>query len=174
MHPLEAYLARLHEIRDTERGTFEFSYRAALENLLNAAGGTLDPAVQGAACMDDRRKRLGMSRALVASRSGVSLPTVTRILTGKETAPSLPKVQAIAAALGVSLHAGAVVRVEEDLDAEEFRRRQALAKARRLVRIVQGTMGLESQAVDARTLHEMIERTTKDLLAGPRRRLWED
>ena len=43
MHVLEAYLNRLHEIRDTRRGTSELSYRAALENLLNAVGGQLDP-----------------------------------------------------------------------------------------------------------------------------------
>jgi hypothetical protein len=38
MHVLETYLARLHEIRSTERGTPELSYRAAMENLLNAVG----------------------------------------------------------------------------------------------------------------------------------------
>jgi hypothetical protein len=36
LHPLETYLTRLGEIRATERGTPELSYRAALENLLNA------------------------------------------------------------------------------------------------------------------------------------------
>jgi hypothetical protein len=35
MHVLETYLARLHEIRSTERGTPELSSRAAMENLLN-------------------------------------------------------------------------------------------------------------------------------------------
>lgn len=53
MHPLETYLSRLHEIRDTERGTPELSYRAALENLLNAVGGELDPAVQATAELAD-------------------------------------------------------------------------------------------------------------------------
>jgi len=43
---LETYLDRLHEVRATRRGTPELSYRAALENLLNAVGATLDPAVQ--------------------------------------------------------------------------------------------------------------------------------
>jgi transcriptional regulator with XRE-family HTH domain len=132
------------------------------------------PAHFGYTALDDRRRRLGMSRAIVARRSGVSLPTVTRILTGKEAAPSLPNVQAIAAALGVCLRVGAEVRIAEDLDAEEFRRRQAFAKARRLVRMVQGTMGLESQAVDLRAVDEMTERTVRDLLAGAKRRLWED
>ena len=34
MHVLKTYLARLHEIRATERGTPELSYRSALENVL--------------------------------------------------------------------------------------------------------------------------------------------
>jgi hypothetical protein len=42
LHPLETYLARLGEIRATERGTPELSYRAALENLLNAVDGALN------------------------------------------------------------------------------------------------------------------------------------
>ena len=53
MHVLEAYLTRLHEIRDTRRGTPELSYRAALENLLNAVGGQLDPTVQATAELAD-------------------------------------------------------------------------------------------------------------------------
>jgi hypothetical protein len=53
MRPLETYLNRLHEIHDTERGTPELSYRAALENLLNAVGGELDPPVQATAELAD-------------------------------------------------------------------------------------------------------------------------
>lgn len=53
MHSLETYLRRLHEIRSTERGTPELSYRAALENLLNAVGGALSPAVQATAELAD-------------------------------------------------------------------------------------------------------------------------
>ena len=53
MHVLETYLARLHEIRATERGTPELSYRSALENLLNAVGSGLDPAVQATAELAD-------------------------------------------------------------------------------------------------------------------------
>lgn len=40
------YLQRLHEIHATKRQTPELSYRGALENLLNAIGRELDPAVQ--------------------------------------------------------------------------------------------------------------------------------
>ena len=53
MHPLETYLRRLHEIRSTERGTPELSYRAALENLLNAVGSGLNPGVQATAELAD-------------------------------------------------------------------------------------------------------------------------
>jgi hypothetical protein len=53
MHVLETYLARLHQIRATERGTPELSYRAALENLLNAVGRGLDPAVHATAELAD-------------------------------------------------------------------------------------------------------------------------
>jgi hypothetical protein len=53
MHVLEAYLNRLHEIRNTGRGTPELSYRAALENLLNAVGGSLDPVLQATAELAD-------------------------------------------------------------------------------------------------------------------------
>jgi hypothetical protein len=53
MHVLETYLARLHEVRATERGTPELSYRAALENLLKAVGSGLDRAVQATAELGD-------------------------------------------------------------------------------------------------------------------------
>lgn len=53
MHVLEIYLHRLHEIRSTERGTPELSYRAALENLLNEVGSTLSPGVQATAELAD-------------------------------------------------------------------------------------------------------------------------
>ena len=53
MHVLETYFSRLQEIRSTERGTPELSYRAALENLLNSVGSLLDPAVQATAELAD-------------------------------------------------------------------------------------------------------------------------
>ena len=53
MHPLETYLDRLREIRASKRGTPELSYRAALENLLNAVAEDLDPVVQATAELAD-------------------------------------------------------------------------------------------------------------------------
>jgi hypothetical protein len=46
LHPVEAYLDRLHEVHRGRRGVPELSYRAALENLLNAIGKDLDPPVE--------------------------------------------------------------------------------------------------------------------------------
>jgi hypothetical protein len=46
LQPLEAYVDRSHEIRGSKRGTPELSYRAALENLLNAIGADLEPCTR--------------------------------------------------------------------------------------------------------------------------------
>jgi len=40
------------------------------------------------------------------------------------------------------------------------------------VKMVQGTSALESQGVDEQHLQRMIQRTVRDLLNGPRRKLW--
>jgi hypothetical protein len=53
LHPVETYLDRLQEVRATRRATAELSYRAALENLLNAVGASLDPVVQATAELTD-------------------------------------------------------------------------------------------------------------------------
>jgi hypothetical protein len=53
MHPLLRYLGHLQRVRNTERGTPELSYRAALENLLNAVGDDLEPAVHTTAEIAD-------------------------------------------------------------------------------------------------------------------------
>lgn len=114
-----------------------------------------------------RREALGMSHAALASRSGVSEPTVKRILGGQLGAASFANVIAIAEALGVSF--GLV-----ETDADEFRRQQARRKAEDVARLVQGTSALESQAVDGDTYRRIVERSYHALLAGSKRRLWSD
>lgn len=118
--------------------------------------------------LEFRRHQLGMNKSTVAKRSGVSIPTVDRILSGREKNPRFSNVQAIAAALGIEL------RLHETQSAQEFRKVQATAKAQRLVRMVQGTMGLEAQGVDSETLEGMIDQATCELLAGSARKLWDD
>src|SRR5262245_46621021 len=84
------------------------------------------------------RLRLGMSYSVLASRSGISEPTVKRVLGGRIAEASFANVVAIAEALGVSLGI-------EEADPDEICRQQARRKAERVARLVQGTSALESQ-----------------------------
>lgn len=108
-----------------------------------------------------------MSYSVVAARSGVSEPTVKRILGGHLAEASFANVAAIAQALGASLGI-----VESDVD--ELCRQQARRKAEQIARLVQGTSALESQAVDAASYHQLVERSYHELMAGSRRRLWSE
>src|SRR5262249_34582179 len=74
VNALAAYLDRLHEIHATKRGTPELSYRAALENLLNAVGDALDPAVRATAELADTgngRPDFGLTEAKSRNLRGV-------------------------------------------------------------------------------------------------------
>jgi transcriptional regulator with XRE-family HTH domain len=120
----------------------------------------------GSDFLEQRRKSLGMSRAVVSQRSSVSLSTVNRVLSGDVDGTSVGKVRAIADALGVALH------MQEQVDPVTFQEREAEKKARRLVGMVQSTMGLESQGVGCQEQDLMVRRTLHELMAGSRRRLW--
>jgi hypothetical protein len=109
-----------------------------------------------------------MPVSALSLRSGVPVPTVNRILRGGVERASFANVSAIALALGMPVTFG-------DGDAAEidaFARRQARTKAEWVVRQVQGTSALESQAVDPVAYERMVEDTTNELLRGSRRRLW--
>jgi DNA-binding phage protein len=118
------------------------------------------------ALLEERRNALGLSCAILAERVGLSLRTVQRALSGKEADPGFSTISAIADALGLSL------KLESQLDIAGLRRLQAERKADEIVAMVQGTSGLEAQAVSSRTLRELRERTITELLAGSNRRLW--
>lgn len=111
------------------------------------------------------RVSLGMSCALVAARSGLTVPTVKRILGGQADTASFASVVAIAEALGASL------RIDE-IDIEELCRQQARHKADKIARLVQGTSALAGRAVDAAAYNRLVERSFHDLLTGSMRRLW--
>jgi len=117
--------------------------------------------------LERRRRDLGMSLMAIAHRSGVSLPTVRRILRGRLAEASFVNVAKVSEALGAPIGLA-------ETDINEFRRRQARSKAERIARLVQGTSALESQAVDASTYDSIVERSFHELLAGPKRRLWSD
>jgi transcriptional regulator with XRE-family HTH domain len=116
--------------------------------------------------LDRRRRQLGMSRSVLAERSGISLPTVHRILAGDRHSPRLSSVLALASALGVRLGC------DEESTADELRQKQAWLKAKRLVGMVQGSAALEGQGLDEETRERMVQQTVHELLAGSRRRIW--
>ena len=118
--------------------------------------------------LDERRRELGLSYELLSKRCGVSRPTVHRILSGRHAAASFATIVAIAETLGLRL------RFDSKVDAHELRRQQAERKAKKLVALVQGTSGLEGQAVDEKAIKSMVEQTTRELLAGPKRKLWRE
>lgn len=103
----------------------------------------------------------------MAKLSGVSLRTAQRVMGGDDQNVTLSTLLRIADVLGVRLDLTSV-------DLNEVRQRRAEAKARRLVGLVQGTMGLEAAAIDDQTLSELHQQTVRDLLRGSNRRLWED
>ncbi|TVQ60965.1 MAG: XRE family transcriptional regulator [Phycisphaerales bacterium] len=115
--------------------------------------------------LTERRERLGMSYPALAERSGVSEPTVKRVLAGRIAEASFENVAAIAEALGMPLTA-------DPIDVEDFREQAAREKAERVARLVQGTSALEAQAVDADQYRKLVERSMRELLTGSRRLLW--
>jgi transcriptional regulator with XRE-family HTH domain len=108
-----------------------------------------------------------MSLSTLAGRSGISLPTVNRILSGRHANPAFAHVAAIADTLGIELTA-----VAKD-NSEQRRRKQARTKARQLVGLVQGSSALEGQAVEQKDLESMIAQTTEKLLRS-KRKLWAE
>jgi transcriptional regulator with XRE-family HTH domain len=128
---------------------------------------TVDMLPNALADLEKRRRDLGMSEEFLAKRAGVSRNTVRRILSGESANVSLGSVVAVAEALGVD------VRFEKEAP-ETCLERQAEKKARQLVGMVQGNMGLESQAVGEDVVNQMIRDTVHRLLAGSKRNLWGD
>ncbi len=116
--------------------------------------------------LERRRRSLGMSQAELARRSGQSTPTVIRILTQGIDSVATGKVRAVAKALGI------VLQCKETVSVLEMQEREAQKKARDIVRMLQGTSGLESQSFDDDTYKDMVQQTVHELMAGPKRKLW--
>lgn len=116
--------------------------------------------------LDRRRRELGLSYNALAERSGLSVPTVRRILAGGQQGASLSSVLAIARVLDVGLTFTA------ESDADQFLERQAREKAERLVGMVHASCALEGQGMDKDTREQMVRRTVHELLAGSKRKLW--
>ncbi|HYW79244.1 MAG TPA: helix-turn-helix transcriptional regulator [Thermoguttaceae bacterium] len=124
------------------------------------------PQILSAQSIERRRKSLGMSRAALALRSGVSLPTVNRMLGDDIGRATFSNVSAVADALGMTVD---IVPTCSDLELQE---QEARAKAKKIVKLVQGTSALETQAVDELAAQEMTQRTVHELMSGSKQRLW--
>ena len=118
--------------------------------------------------MENRRQTLGISQSVLADRCGVSLPTVHRILTGHHATASLENVVAITRVLEMELV------FQPTIASGEFLEQQARRKAESLVRMVQGTSALAGQGVDQHQIGRMVKKSTDELLAGSRRKLWAE
>jgi len=112
-----------------------------------------------------RRKQLKMPVAALVKRSGVPRPTVFRILRGEAESVRFGTVAKVATVLGMGFG-------QPPTEPEVVREREARRKARLLVRLTQGTMGLESQAVSSDVLKAIEEETTAKLLAEKGKKLW--
>jgi transcriptional regulator with XRE-family HTH domain len=118
--------------------------------------------------LNRRREKLGVSCSVLAKRTGISLRTVQRILSGEEMNPGFSTVASLARELGVGVH------FEDDVDIRTIRRRQAEKKAERILAIVQGNSALEAQSMSRETMRDLREQTIHELLAGSDRKLWAD
>lgn len=125
-------------------------------------------SVEYVRCLDERRRKLGMSANALAKRSGISLPTVQRILSGRHPNASFQSIVAMSNALGIE------IELKEMVGVHEFARQSAREKARRLVALVQGTSALEGQAVEEQKIDELTDHALAALLAGSRQKLWMD
>jgi len=115
--------------------------------------------------LDARRRELRMGYAVLAKRSGVSVPTIVRTLSGSNPNASFESVLAIADALGMLIQF-------QKTSAGKMLEEQAERKANQLLSIVQGTSALEAQGLDVAAARDMKRQLVHELRAGSPRRLW--
>ena len=119
--------------------------------------------------INQRRRELQMPLAEIARRADLSVTTVQTVLAANMNAskvrPSFESILAISAAMGVDFKVKA-------RSIAAFRREQARRKAKDIVKMVQASSALESQAVDEKTTKMLEQQTIAELLSGPRRKLW--
>ena len=112
----------------------------------------------------NRMQSLRMSDDAMARRTGLPVETVRAILNQPRTA-SPENISAVVEQLG--LHGDG----SEIVSARQFRRQAAFRKARLVASLVQGTMGLEAQALDQESHDRLIRQSVGRLLRMPEK-LW--
>ena len=115
--------------------------------------------------LEERRRQLQMPHRFVARRSGVSLRTVQRALSG-EGDVRFENLSAIAKALGADL---GIVRARRT---NAMRTAQARVKAEEIIRTTQGSAALEGLAVGEETAKRVRQEIQHRLCAGSSGRLW--
>ena len=113
-----------------------------------------------------RRQELGMTFEALSKRSEVPISTIKAIFSRGVEHSTFSKVEAIADALGIGID------FSSEVDSYQLLHEQAEKKARELVGMVQGTSGLESQAIDQSQLELMVLKLIHQLMAGSRKKLW--
>ena len=116
--------------------------------------------------LDQRRQELGMTFDALSKRSEVPVSTLKAIFKKGVEHATFANVAAIADALGVD------IELADAADSYDLLNQQAIKKARELVGMVQGTSGLESQAVEQNQIEKMVSQLVHQLMAGSRRKLW--
>ena len=116
--------------------------------------------------LDKRRQELGMTFEALSKRSEVPVSTLKAIFKKGVVHATFANVAAIADALGID------IEFANEVDSYELLHQQAVKKARELVGMVQGTSGLESQAVGKNQIEKMVLQLVHQLMAGSRRKLW--
>lgn len=117
--------------------------------------------------LSTRRRKLGITIGALARLSGVPVATVNRILANPASV-RFEHVDMVGCVLGVNFREARKRKVEQVL------RDRAYEKARYVARVVQGTQGLEAAGVDASGYDRLVEVAAETLLAGKKRKLWDD
>ncbi len=117
--------------------------------------------------LSTRRRKLGITIGALARLSGVPVATVNRILANPASV-RFEHVDTVGRVLGVNFRDARKRKVEQVL------RDRAYEKARYVARVVQGTQGLEAAGVDASGYDRLVEVAAETLLAGKKRKLWDD
>jgi transcriptional regulator with XRE-family HTH domain len=121
-----------------------------------------------AAALEHRRRALGITHSALAKRSGVSLATVKRILSGEHGVTGFIQVLKVAEALGLSLE------IKSQATIESLQLSQATRKAQQIAGLTQATSSLESQGLDDSAYGRLVREWTHRLMSGSKRKLWVD
>jgi hypothetical protein len=117
--------------------------------------------------LNSRRKKLEITIGALSRLSGVPVATVNRILADPSSV-RFEYVDAVGRVLGVNFLSARRVKVEKVLQDRAFE------KARYVAKVVQGTQGLEAAGVDSTGYQRLVEVSAKTLLAGKKRKLWDE